>query len=362
MKLFLIIMIFFHILFQMHCIDLNKLESFGINKNTFYVNDILIYFNRAFLAIPRSTCQNNISHPTLVELPWKDNVILKSRMQLPIEGQMWADCKELQNAVSLAKEGVKSKLWILDQGNQFCPAKVMMYSMLHNRFIENELIDLAEVDRNRLNSLVVENGTKIGDHRAFIGSVGENELLVCYLKNLKCVRAQLLQNSLQTSLKPINGDFLTINKGDSVMFFTSKDSLEVYSLDIQAIPEELQAEPSDNLTILVKYRGNKLGMSSGLMVDSQNGLLYYLTRDNVIVRWNTAKPLQAEYHDVLLQSSTLLPYVSRLFPDLQGNIFALVNMWDPDNCLANEEQGNETLERTLRIVKYNWMLDKYLIE
>lgn len=60
-------------------LDLENLRSLGVGDD-FYVNDIAVYFNRAFLALPRTVCLNNVTHPTLVEVPWKEvNVILKSR-------------------------------------------------------------------------------------------------------------------------------------------------------------------------------------------------------------------------------------------------------------------------------------------
>lgn len=60
-------------------LDLENLRSLGVGDD-FYVNDIAVYFNRAFLALPRTVCNNNVTHPTLVEVPWKEvNVILKSR-------------------------------------------------------------------------------------------------------------------------------------------------------------------------------------------------------------------------------------------------------------------------------------------
>lgn len=75
---------YFAILFflQLHifALDLDKLTSLGISENV-YISDIAVYFNKAFLAIPRTVCSNNVTQPTLLDVPWKEhlNVILKSR-------------------------------------------------------------------------------------------------------------------------------------------------------------------------------------------------------------------------------------------------------------------------------------------
>lgn len=71
-----------------------------------------------------------------------------------------------------------------------------------------------------------------------------------------------------------------------------------------------------------------------------------------------SKPMTAEHHDVLAQSFETFPYVSRIFTDPQGNIVALTNLFDPSNCLKATNQF--LLERTMRIIKYSWILDKYI--
>lgn len=45
------------------------LNNFGINEN-YYVSSVAIYRTRAFFALPRSVCYNNVSNPTVVEVPW----------------------------------------------------------------------------------------------------------------------------------------------------------------------------------------------------------------------------------------------------------------------------------------------------
>ncbi|CAG9773978.1 unnamed protein product [Ceutorhynchus assimilis] len=323
-------------------LNLKSLESLGISGDS-YISDIAVYFNRAFLAIPRNICQNNISSPTLVELPWKEyNVILKSRFNKPLDNQLWAECDNLQNAISLAKETIKSKLWILDKGNKYCPAKLMAYSMLHNVFLDNDVIELAKVPKNRLTSLVIEKNNKFGNHRAFIANAGDNTILACYLNQLDCMHVKLLHQFAHISL-----EFLSIS--NSKLYVTGS--------------KELQNESS--ISINAKFLGEKLGSSSGLQADLKDGLIYYLTRDYAVVRWINGESMDAEHHDVLAQSYKRMPYVSRLFSDPQGSVYALVNPFSPEKCVRESTFGNDSieddsvLERTVKIIKYNWVLDKF---
>ncbi|XP_066258432.1 uncharacterized protein [Euwallacea similis] len=339
-------------------IDMETLHSLGISDN-FYVSDIVVHFSKVFLALPRTVCNNNITHPTLVEVPWRTefNVILKSRMK-HIENQVWANCEHLQNAISLAKEGSKSKLWVLDQGNEFCTPKLMAYSLIHNSLLDNGVIEIENVPQRVLSTVVVEDGNKLGEHRAFVASAGDNSILVCYLSDLKCSQMGIFEES--NILRPINANFLSISKSESIMYLTGSNSVEVFALDLDQISYENFDE--NNSSLKVQFVGEKLGPSSALEVDIKNGLIYYLTRDFAVVRWNIDdKLMRAENHDVLAQSFTKMPYVSRIFTDPQGGVFALVNPFSPQECekMNWEEKSSEQLERVVQIVKYHWVLDRF---
>ncbi|XP_050297862.1 uncharacterized protein LOC126737151 [Anthonomus grandis grandis] len=341
-----------------NCLDMEKLESLGINSDV-YISDIAVYLNRAFLTIPRTICDNNVTHPTFVEVPWKEyNVILKSRFSKHIEDQIWAECDNLQNAISLAKEGPKAKLWILDKGNEFCPPKLMTYSIFHNKFLEEEIIELADIPKEGLSTIVVENEPTIGNHRAFIANAGENTILVCFLAKLECNKINLIEK--RTPPSTVLVDFLDISKTDSTMYLTGLQSSNLWSFDLANLPTESGKKHDPPFAVNVKWVGETLGLSSGLETDYKNGLLYYLTKDYAIVRWNTEEVLQAENHEVLAQSYEKLAYVSRLFTDSQGSVYALVNPFGPFTCNNDTAEVNlDSLERVQQIMKYNRLLDRF---
>ncbi|KAH0998895.1 hypothetical protein HUJ05_007668, partial [Dendroctonus ponderosae] len=232
--------------------------------------DIAVYFNKAFLAIPRTVCTSNVTQPTLLDVPWKEhlNVILKSRFNKPMDGQVWANCRNLQNAISLAKEGAKSKLWILDKGNEFCPAKLRAYNMFHGIFLNEDTIELAQVSKSNLNTIVIEDEPTLGNHRAFIANAGDNKVLVCYLSALACQHLSLLSG--ENSANPGIVDLLSISRVDSRMFMTSTRSRK----------NAIEANVS------VTLHGETLGPTSALEADLRNGLIYYLTTDYAIMRWS----------------------------------------------------------------------------
>lgn len=53
-------------LLQVQCWDL---KAYGIS-NAYFASSVAVFKNRAFLALSRSVCHNNLTNPTLIEVPW----------------------------------------------------------------------------------------------------------------------------------------------------------------------------------------------------------------------------------------------------------------------------------------------------
>ncbi|XP_049826508.1 uncharacterized protein LOC109596953 isoform X2 [Aethina tumida] len=325
-------------------VKLWDLSEHGFDNN-YYTSSIAIYRNRAFLTLPRTICNLNRSLPTLVEVPWTEDVITNLlspfvlRKKLDIVGQNWGNCKQLQDAISLDVEPKKPNLWVLDKGNDMCPAKLVYYNLFLNSV--QQTCVLTGVARNNLNTITIDPQTTEGV-KAYIGDAGNNILLVVSLQEFKC-------------------SFLAISKSSPVLFMTGWNSTEVFALDLDQLRKDegpLIIESRTTVTeYYVTYMGNKLGVSRGLETDQKNGLNYYLLRDFAVAQWNINKAMIAENHNILLQSFEKLPYVSQIFNDQQG-IWALVNPIDPDLCGSDfdaEDFGNVTA-RIVKLVRYNKFL------
>ncbi|XP_031359097.1 uncharacterized protein LOC116182696, partial [Photinus pyralis] len=97
-----------------------------------YASSIAVYKKSAYLALPRSSCYNDPLGPTLLEVQWNaDNSQLNSERK-SFFGQTWGKCSQLQSAISLDVNNRKSRLWVLDQGNDHCPPKVVVYGLPSN--------------------------------------------------------------------------------------------------------------------------------------------------------------------------------------------------------------------------------------
>ncbi|KAF7269021.1 hypothetical protein GWI33_017903 [Rhynchophorus ferrugineus] len=335
-------------------IDFESLGSVGLGSDVF-VSDIAVYLNRAFLAIPRTVCQNNISNPTLVDIPWKEyNTIIKLRYNKHIDKQLWAKCDDLQSAVSLAKEGIKSKLWILDQGSQYCNAKIVAFSLFQNGFI-NQKIDLSDIPREGLNTLVIENSTTLGSHRAFVSNAGSNKILACYLDILRCKTIDV--TDADNPARKLIIQSIAFSKLSNEIFFSEGPSRTVFSINLSSFSNNNWKVKG--VVLSATSLGSMLGESSGFETDLKNGLLYYLVRDYAIVRWIIGKPMTAENHDVLGQSYTRMPYVSRIFTDPQNGIWALVNPFNAQDC-QTDLTNFQSLQRAVKIMRYNRVLDMFL--
>ncbi|XP_018567486.1 uncharacterized protein LOC108908061 [Anoplophora glabripennis] len=339
------------------------LNYFGIDEN-YYISSIAIYRARAFLALPRSCCHNNISNPTVVEVPWTGSFRQPASSHFRfniLEYQKRKECDKIQDAISLDMEPRKPKLWILDKGNEFCNPKILSYNVIFNTI--SEISELQNVPRENLNVITIDPQQSEFGSRIYIGNAGDSTLLVFSSNNLKWRKLTL--RDMSNPAISINADYLAISKTDSFMYITGRKSLELFSINLHDVrsseePSSNESEKEINVssTVNVTLIGQKLGMSTGLETDFKSGLSYYMVRDYVVVRWMIGLPMEAEYHTVLTQSYEELPYVSELFTDpYHYGLWALVNPLSSEDC----QEANNTIaenihklkSRVVKVLKYN---------
>ncbi|KAJ8984333.1 hypothetical protein NQ317_012552 [Molorchus minor] len=369
-------MISFNVFFKFcYCIRLVTgwdLSNFNIGTN-YYISSIAIYRTKAFLALPRSICHNNVSNPTVVDVPWTGDYIYPStsitanlRHQI-LDYQQWGVCEDLQDAISLAVEPKKPKIWILDKGSDLCPPKIASFTLSYNHIYSRHILE--NIPRANLNILVIDPEYDQYGYRAYIGNAGNNILLVFSLEELKLW--ELTLSPIDYPFGTISVDFMSISKTEPVLYIAGKNTTELFSLKLEQIRDSEDILTSNQVSSIflhlgdsveynVTFHGHKLGLATGLETDLKSGLSYFMVNDNVILRWLIGSPLRAEFHDVLAQSYEKLPYVSDLFTGPQYGLWALVNPLPPEQCIelnAINENIPKPRSRVVRILKYNKFLD-----
>lgn len=345
-----------------------SLVCYGWNLNsikisdTYFASSVSLFKSRAFLTLPRTSCYNNLTNPTLVEVPWNGeyrdsdyNLMYKKKPYPNHKDQTWGRCKELQNAISAEVEQKRGRLWVLDGGTDKCPATIVVYNLYYNTEVVR--VPLAY---GSWSSLTVDTrGNDFVGGKVFVGGQG-SDLLVFSAISMKMWRLKLMVPDMEHI--QVSAELLAISKLDSVIYLTGSKSEEVFEMDLKWIRMQKNPIQEEPLNVNVTYLGNKLGQSSGMTTDIKGGLNYYMIRDYAVLRWDTSKPLSAENHNVLAQSYSSLPYVSCLFNGPQNGVWALVNPFSPETCTsANRTQfalSNEiipaTLEaRVVKILQYN---------
>ncbi|KAK9752195.1 Major royal jelly protein [Popillia japonica] len=301
---------------------------------TYYASDVAVYKNRAFLALPRSSCFNNLTNPTLVEVPWFSEGkygLFRKKMYPHYKEQKWGSCKDHQDVISVDLDARKAKLWVLDRGNQNCLPKIVIYNLHYNTIGQSCKLSDDLVVGEKLSALVVDPIEDKMGKKAYIGGL-DNYILIFCLRGLKLWKIKVLS--------PLNFDLvistssLTISTKRSVLFLTGTTDINLHSFNLTNLKDyhEIYSNKKEvYLQMNVTTIGEKLGPSSGMIADSGSGLYYYLIRDYAIVKWNS-RPFIAENHDVLIQSYETLPYVSQIFYGPKDTIWALVNPSKPQTC------------------------------
>lgn len=190
-------------------------------------------------------------------------------------------CEEIQSAVDLEVDHKKGRLWVLDQGNEDCSSKVLIFNLNLNQLLGTYTLE--EVSSGKLSSLAIDSQH---EPMAYIGGLQDNLLVFSFgEKNSWTVQLQPKHASI-----PISTGSLAISKTDDELFITDTKSDDLFSVNVQHILElerDTNASEELNMTVKVNWLGQKMGPSGGITVDNKNGLIYYLIRDYTVVRWDT---------------------------------------------------------------------------
>ncbi|KAI4456322.1 protein yellow-related [Holotrichia oblita] len=302
---------------------------------TYYASSVAVYKNRVFLALPRSSCFNNLTNPTLIEAPWFNEGkygLFRKKMYPHYKEQKWGSCKDHQDVVSIDLDPKKAKLWVLDRGNRKCLPKIVIYNLHYNTIGQSCKLSDDLIIGEKLSVLVVDPIEDNIGKKAYIGGL-DNHILIFSLRGLKLWKIQVL-NPVDLNLS-ISTSSLAISTIESVLFLSGISDINLHSFNLTILKHyhEIYSNKKEvYLQINITTIGEKLGPSSSMIADSGSALYYYLIRDYAVVKWNSSTPLIAENHNVLMQTYEALPYVSQIFYGPKDTIWALVNPWKPQTC------------------------------
>ncbi|PSN37915.1 hypothetical protein C0J52_12246 [Blattella germanica] len=231
------------------------------------LGQVAVWRNRAFLSLPRY--EAGIIKATLIEDVWPDtSYSQESHQQMNQEGY----CSALQNVTALDIDSMRGRKW---------------------------------------------------GPRAYIGVRNSKILIVIETRTWWPLRldSKRLKSGI---LLDVVVETLALSRREPILYMTASNSDLMFALNISAV--RAAPPPGRNVyrSMCVTFLGYKLGPSRGLVADLWSGLHYFLSRDHAAVRWDTRRPLYAESHSVLLQSSKKLPAVSHMFLGPQWQVWAVV--------------------------------------
>ncbi|XP_069685299.1 uncharacterized protein [Periplaneta americana] len=300
------------------------------------VGQVAVWRNRAFICLPRYEIGTVTA--TLVQAPWAENVISSQQTILqPLESpymtsprvyprnnpafQKEGYCPHLQNVTALDIDSMRGRLWVLDAGTKSCSPKVVVIDLRMNEEISK--MELKNATSGALSSIAADPVAGVWGSRAYVADPSTSSLLVVDLHGWWRVGLDV-KNPDDGLVHPVRAATLALSRREPVLYLTAPDSDRLYSLDVSAIRASPQPTTNEIRRQSVTFVGLKLGPSRGLVVDLWAGLHYFLPRDHASVRWDTKRPMSAESHSVLLQSSKILPFVSHMFLDSQWQVWAVV--------------------------------------
>lgn len=209
-----------------------NLQPYGF-KNHYYISSLAVFRQRAFLTLPRSSCFNrNTTNPTLIELPWSGesaNVIPRTKVWLlNIKKQVWGECGQLQDAISLDVDVKKGRLWVLDKGNEFCDGKVVVFNLFFNYEVGVSILK----GLSGFACLVLDPAPHA--QKVYVGGL-DGEIIIIRTDAMSWTRLKLKGGAILT-------DSLAISKNSGTLFITSTKNDNLYSLNLKELDTVLEKQ------------------------------------------------------------------------------------------------------------------------
>lgn len=141
--------------------------------------------------------------------------------------QLWGNCKQLQDAVSVDVETRRGKLFVLDKGSENCDAKVVVFNLYFNYEVASYVF--TGIQRRDLSVIVVDSHVSEQRQFAFVGGL-QGEVVVLSLNEMKFWTIKLVQSN---GVGPILTDSLAVSKNKPQLFITSTHTDDIYSMSLR---------------------------------------------------------------------------------------------------------------------------------
>ncbi|KOC60603.1 hypothetical protein WH47_07964, partial [Habropoda laboriosa] len=242
---------------------------------------------------------------------------------------------------------IRGRLWLLQVPDKSdCSARIVIYNLKRN----NQLVsstDLTKVPVKNLRSLVVDSS----GYRGYVGDPGDESIIAFVPEKERWWRIRMIRGP---EVPRVFSTDLAISKKNSVLYVTGSETLDLFSVNLEEMWNERNSYPCSDQkwrNVTVVWHGTKMGASSGLFCDVNDGLHYFMSSERASVRWDTKLPLKAESHTVLVQNENC-PCISDYAMDGQKNLWGLVNTrcpFDTNHSLSEIHLKS----RTVKIGKYS---------
>lgn len=121
-----------------------SLSPLNITTSKTAILHVSVYYGRAFLCLKHSS---KVDLPTLIEASWPENIIGSKAKIFPSDSiylRRLGKCKGIKQAVSTDIDA-NGRLWMIDNGNEVCSAKIVVYDLLYfnDEVIEKETIKIS---------------------------------------------------------------------------------------------------------------------------------------------------------------------------------------------------------------------------
>ncbi|XP_076386300.1 uncharacterized protein LOC105664198 isoform X1 [Megachile rotundata] len=322
-------------------------EAANLPEDTF-IWKFAIWRNRAFLNIPREGKNESlVNGMTLFEAIWPEsNLSRVKRSKLFSSNSRGKPIDDgCPRSIVKLDVDIRGRLWLLQVPDSYdCSARIVVYNLKRSSNLVLST-DLSNVPAKNLRALVIDaSGSK-----AYLGDPGDESIIAFLPEKERWWRIMMVHGP---EVPRVVSTDIAISRNNSVLYMSGSDTLHLFSINLDELWNEqnVSAFNDKSRNVRVDWHGTKMGTSSGLICDFNDGLHYFMSSERASVRWDTKLPLRAESHTILVQNENC-PCITDYAIDSRKNLWGLVN----SKCRFESQESSQKLRfksRTIKIMKY----------
>ncbi|KAL5289788.1 hypothetical protein ACFFRR_009671 [Megaselia abdita] len=322
------------LLFLANLVSSWDLSATGINE--FKLLHAELYLVRVFLSVKPLNNNTTTETATLIESTWPENYfsllpkIFPDKALHALTVSEKKNCFLIQQVIQTEIDNLY-RLWVIDEGNEHCEPKILLYDLLRGNMEVARLKCKILIGKKIISIKLDPNTACHSKYKIYITVENEDTIYVYNLHSdlWETLKIKAIDDEISGLLIPVNPTHIVFIGAENIgQFYVSDSEGSLFFGNFQR---------STNVTtdsLVIRKLGSLLGVPKSLILDPMGMVYYVVQKFGIVVRWIPYKGrLKAEEHEVLYFSITEIELTQVIFGSMGSVWVVKSNVYvNKDHC------------------------------